>query len=71
MQGCTPIYDNVKWMIVEDDLINFYAKRQENVIERPKNIRIDDIMLQELSDLEKKGISIKSKREQIKRSGIK
>lgn len=71
MQGCAPLYDNVKWMIIEDSLIFFYAKRQKNIIEKPNNIRIDDITLQDLSDFKSKGITIKSKKELIEQRVIK
>ena len=71
LQGYAQIYNGIKWMIVGDDLINYYSKRQKNIIEKPNNIRIDDIALQDLSEFQKKGIRIISKKESIEQKAIK
>ena len=65
------IYNDIKWMAVEEDLINYYAKRQNSIIEKPNNIRIDEIILQELSGFKSKGITIKPKREFLEQRVIK
>ena len=71
LQGYAPLYNDIKWMAVEDDLINYYAKRQNSIIEKPNNIRIDEIILQELSGFKSKGITIKPKREFLEQRVIK
>lgn len=71
MQGYAPLYDDIKWLIADDFTTNEYAKREKNIIEKPNGIRIDDRALRELSDLESKGIKLKSRKKIVERRGIK
>lgn len=55
-QGIIPIYDDIKWLIIDDDLINYYAKREKHPIEPP--IKINKLEIRNKNDFIENGIII-------------
>lgn len=69
MQGCVPTHGNIRWVIQDDNLINWYAKRKK-ALAVPNSINIIYRELHDLAAFEKNGIYIKSTQTAIERKKV-
>lgn len=64
LQGLKPIYKNIKWMILDEELINYFAKRDKSIIDSPIKIKNPNITNEK--DFIENGIIIKKYLEKTK-----
>lgn len=64
LQGLKPIYKNIKWLILDEELINYYAKRDKSIIDSPIKIKNPNITNEK--DFIENGIIIKKYLEKTK-----
>ena len=64
MQGLKPIYKDIKWMILDEEVIYNFAKRENSLIRSP--IKIKKINITSEEDFIENGITIKKYKKQTK-----
>lgn len=60
LQGLKPIYKDIKWMILDEEIINYFAKRQNCTIKPPITLKTLNITNQ--NDFKENGIIIKTQK---------
>lgn len=64
--GVYPI-DKFRWMVFDDDLVNYYAKRSKALVKRPTSVNEYNIYFNSMDEFSKNGIDIKSSKESKKK----
>ena len=61
-QGVFPI-EKFKWMVFDDDLVNYYAKRTNTLVKRPESVNEYNIYFNSMKEFSDSGINIKTSKE--------